>query len=108
MSDALIRRTIRRCTAALSIVLGAIAVELASIEYPDGGNLVGGTAMAVGVLYLAASAIAAMSEGDASHGGTPETGDDGSDGDSLGADDSSNDETGSGASPRASMPPFGD
>lgn len=52
MSLSALRRTIRRCTAALLVVLGAIAIEVASLEYPDGGNLVGGGAILAGAAYL--------------------------------------------------------
>jgi|GEM_PF-2964650 len=108
MSDALLRRTIRRCTALVLIVLGAIAVELASIEYPDGGNVVGGAAMFGSALYLALSAMDEMAEREEFHDRTAGTGDDGSDDDSAGDDDGSNDDASGDGPPSASMPPFGD
>ncbi|SFS00409.1 hypothetical protein SAMN05216559_2356 [Halomicrobium zhouii] len=108
MSDALLRRTIRRCTAFVLIVLGAIAVELASIEYPDGGNVVGGAAMFGSALYLALSALEEIDDRDELPGRTPETGDDGSDDDSAGDGDGSNDDAGGDGPSSASMPPFGD
>ena len=64
MSDPMLRRTIRRCTGLLLVVLGAIAVELASLEYPDGGYLVGGGAIVTGGVYLLGSAFAAITERD--------------------------------------------
>lgn len=64
MSDPLLRRTVRRCTALLLVVLGAIAVELASIEYPDGGNLVGGGAIVVGAVYLLGSGFVGIAAPD--------------------------------------------
>lgn len=62
MSDVNLRRTIRRCTALLLIVLGSIAVEVASIEYSDGGEFVGFVAMGGAVLYLVVSAFVSLAE----------------------------------------------
>ena len=119
MSDALLRRTIRRCTALLLIVLGTIAVEVASLEYPDGGNLVGGGAIVAGAAYLGWSVFIAISSpvdsgdqagengaGDDDDG--PSGGDDENDSGEAGADSERDDGDGDGGPPGVTPPPFAD
>ena len=82
MTDPLLRRTVRRCTALLLVVLGAISIEVATLEYPDGGVLVGAGAIVCGGVYLLGSAFAALvapDETDADGGGPRRTGPDADD-----------------------------
>lgn len=96
MSDAPLRRTIRRCTACLSVVLGAVAVDVAAMDYSGVGRSIGWTAVLGGGLYLLASALVELDrrlmpdgDGPAEDGDGPEVDGPGEDG----PDDDDSDES---------------